>query len=92
FKGAMTEVSQLDHKALIEMHNYLTSVYEEGDARSMLIGVVQALHHPLSGVDSVSHTSIVIHFLSYLFPRFEHILLVQTGEKCLRGLHRFIQR
>ncbi|EFJ21446.1 hypothetical protein SELMODRAFT_106894, partial [Selaginella moellendorffii] len=70
FKGAMTEVSQLDHKALIEMHNYLTSVYEEGDARSMLIGVVQALHHPLSGVDIVSHTSIVIHFLSHLFSRF----------------------
>ncbi|EFJ11824.1 hypothetical protein SELMODRAFT_125696, partial [Selaginella moellendorffii] len=73
FKGAMTEVSQLDHRktfALIEMHNYLTSVYEEGDARSMLIGVVQALHHPLSGVDIVSHTSIVIHFLSCLFSRF----------------------
>ncbi|EFJ22534.1 hypothetical protein SELMODRAFT_39103, partial [Selaginella moellendorffii] len=59
FQGAMNEVSQLDHKALIEMHNYLTSAYEEGDARSMLIGVIQALHHALSGVDIVSHTSIV---------------------------------
>ncbi|EFJ10582.1 hypothetical protein SELMODRAFT_127954 [Selaginella moellendorffii] len=62
FKGVMNEVSQLDHKAVIEMHNYLTSVYEEGDARSTLIGLVQALHHARSGVDIVSGTRVRTHF------------------------------
>ncbi|XP_074555636.1 respiratory burst oxidase homolog protein A-like [Curcuma longa] len=37
FKGVMNEVAELDQRGIIEMHNYLTSVYEEGDARSALI-------------------------------------------------------
>ncbi|KAI8020220.1 hypothetical protein LOK49_LG04G00045 [Camellia lanceoleosa] len=41
FKGVMNEVAEMDHKGQIEMHNYLTSVYEEGDARSTLITMVQ---------------------------------------------------
>lgn len=40
------------------MHNYLTSVYEEGDARSALIMMVQALHHAKNGVDFVSGTRV----------------------------------
>lgn len=40
------------------MHNYLTSVYEEGDARSALITMVQALNHAKNGVDIVSGTSV----------------------------------
>lgn len=36
------------------MHNYLTSVYEEGDARSALIAMVQSLQHAKNGVDIVS--------------------------------------
>ncbi|KAH9288563.1 hypothetical protein KI387_032680, partial [Taxus chinensis] len=43
---------------VIEMHNYLTSVYEEGDARSALITMVQALNHAKHGVDNVSGTRI----------------------------------
>ena len=39
---------------VIEMHNYLTSVYEEGDARSALIAMVQSLQHAKNGVDIVS--------------------------------------
>jgi respiratory burst oxidase len=54
----MNEVAEIDVKAVIEMHNYLTSVYEEGDARSALITMVQALHHAKSGVDIVSGTRV----------------------------------
>lgn len=42
----------------IEMHNYLTSVYEEGDARSTLITMVQALNHAKHGVDILSGTRV----------------------------------
>ncbi|CAN6485763.1 unnamed protein product [Victoria cruziana] len=44
------------------MHNYLTSVYEEGDARSALITMVQALNHAKHGVDIVSGTRVRTHF------------------------------
>ncbi|CAI0387551.1 unnamed protein product [Linum tenue] len=49
-------------KGQIEMHNYLTSVYEEGDARSTLITMVQALNHAKHGVDIVSGTRVRTHF------------------------------
>lgn len=62
FKEVMNEVAELDKKATIEMHNHLTSVYEEGDARSALITMVQALHHARNGVDIVSGTRVRTHF------------------------------
>ncbi|KAL5718696.1 hypothetical protein ACHQM5_011573 [Ranunculus cassubicifolius] len=62
FKGVMNEVAELDRKGVIEMHNYLTSVYEEGDARSALITMVQALNHAKNGVDIVSGTRVRTHF------------------------------
>ncbi|KAJ7300204.1 hypothetical protein O6H91_06G050500 [Diphasiastrum complanatum] len=62
FKGVMNEVAEVDQKAVIEMHNYLTSVYEEGDARSALITMVQSLHHAKNGVDIVSGTRVRTHF------------------------------
>ncbi len=40
------------------MHNYLTSIYEEGDARSSLVTMLQALHHAKNGVDFVSGTRV----------------------------------
>ncbi|KAG6771966.1 hypothetical protein POTOM_023361 [Populus tomentosa] len=58
FKGVMDEVAEMDHKGQIELHNYLTSVYEEGDARSTLITMVQALNHAKHGVDIVSGTRV----------------------------------
>ncbi|KAK4492621.1 hypothetical protein RD792_003439 [Penstemon davidsonii] len=45
-------------KGVIEMHNYLTSVYEEGDARSALIAMVQSLQHAKNGVDVVSESRV----------------------------------
>lgn len=43
---------------VIEMHNYLTSVYEEGDARSALITMVQSLERAKKGVDVVSNSKV----------------------------------
>eukprot|EP01018_Ginkgo_biloba_P025161 Gb_40122 [translate_table: standard] len=62
FRGVMNEIAESDQKAVIEMHNYLTSVYEEGDARSALITLIQALHHAKSGVDILSGTRVRTHF------------------------------
>jgi len=45
---------------IIEMHNYLTSVYEEGDARSALIAMVQKLQHAKNGLDVVSQSRVLI--------------------------------
>ncbi|KAK4756855.1 hypothetical protein SAY87_006982 [Trapa incisa] len=62
FKGVMDEVAEMDHKGQIEMHNHLTSVYEECDARSALITMVQALNHAKHGVDILSGTRVRTHF------------------------------
>lgn len=47
---------ELQH--VIEMHNYLTSVYEQGDVRSALISMVQSLQHAKDGVDVVSQSRV----------------------------------
>ncbi|KAJ4826225.1 hypothetical protein Tsubulata_005788 [Turnera subulata] len=62
FKGVMDDIALNDHNNIIEMHNYLTSVYEQGDARSALIGMVQKLQHAKNGVDIVSNSRIRTHF------------------------------
>lgn len=45
---------------VIEMHNYLTSVYEEGDVRSALITLVQKLQHARNGVDVLSESRVLL--------------------------------
>ncbi|KAM7269087.1 hypothetical protein ACFE04_024584 [Oxalis oulophora] len=62
FKGIMDEVSEMDETKIIELHNYCTSVYEEGDARSALIAMLQSLHHAKNGIDVVSGTRVKSHF------------------------------
>ncbi|KAH6794805.1 NADPH/respiratory burst oxidase protein D [Perilla frutescens var. hirtella] len=62
FKGVMNDVAEMDHKGVIEMHNYCTSVYEEGDARSALIAMLQSINHAKNGVDVVSGTRVKSHF------------------------------
>jgi respiratory burst oxidase len=62
FKNVMDEVSITDRNKVIELHNYCTSVYEEGDARSALITMLQSLHHEKHGVDVVSGTRVMSHF------------------------------
>jgi respiratory burst oxidase len=60
FRGVMEEISDMDCRGQIELHNYLTSVYDEGDARSTLIKMVQALNHAKHGVDILSGTRVRI--------------------------------
>ncbi|KAK1398508.1 putative respiratory burst oxidase protein H [Heracleum sosnowskyi] len=62
FKGVMDDVAEHDFNNIIEMHNYLTSVYEEGDARSALITMVQTLERAKKGVDVVSNSKLITHF------------------------------
>ncbi|ONK58727.1 uncharacterized protein A4U43_C09F16040 [Asparagus officinalis] len=62
FRGVMNEVAETDKKGAIELHNHCTSVYEEGDARSALIAMLQSLHHAKSGLDVVSGTHVKSHF------------------------------
>nr|BAC41837.1 putative respiratory burst oxidase protein [Arabidopsis thaliana] len=62
FKNIMNEVAERDANRVIEMHNYCTSVYEEGDARSALIHMLQSLNHAKNGVDIVSGTRVMSHF------------------------------
>lgn len=62
FKGVMNEVAEEDHRGLIELHSYCTSVYEEGDARSALIAMLQSINHAKNGVDIVSGTRVMSHF------------------------------
>lgn len=52
--------SECSLQNVIEMHNYLTSVYEEGDARSALIAMVQSLQHAKNGLDIVSGSRVII--------------------------------
>ncbi|KAK4374677.1 hypothetical protein RND71_005354 [Anisodus tanguticus] len=62
FKGIMNELAEMDPTGVIEMHNYCTSVYEEGDARSALIAMLQSINHAKNGVDIVSGTRVKTHF------------------------------
>lgn len=47
------------------MHNYLTSVYEEGDVRSALIAMIQSLQHAKNGLDIVSGSRVFIYILPW---------------------------
>ncbi|XP_059644005.1 respiratory burst oxidase homolog protein C-like [Cornus florida] len=62
FKCLTNEVAEMDHEGVIEMHNYCTSVYEEGDARSALIAMLQSLNLAKNGVDVISGTRVKSHF------------------------------
>ncbi|CAN1254111.1 Respiratory burst oxidase homolog protein F [Linum perenne] len=79
FKGVMNEIADHDQRGVIEMHNYLTSVYEEGDARSTLITMVQALNHAKNGVDIVSGTSVRTHFAR---PNWKKVLSKLSSKHC----------
>ncbi|KAG6410660.1 hypothetical protein SASPL_128725 [Salvia splendens] len=62
FKGVMNEVVEMDHNRVIEMHNYCTNVYEEGNARSLLISKLQSIILAKSGIDIVAGTRVKSHF------------------------------
>ncbi|TKY55031.1 Respiratory burst oxidase-like protein A [Spatholobus suberectus] len=59
----MKEISNSTKKqSVVEMHNFLTSVHPEGDIRSALLSVIQALHLAKNGTDIFSRTPIHTHF------------------------------
>ncbi len=62
FKEVMNEMAELDYRGMIELNTYCTSVYEESDARSALIAMLQSLNHAKNGVDIVSGTRVKSHF------------------------------
>ncbi|KAH7528865.1 hypothetical protein FEM48_Zijuj05G0123200 [Ziziphus jujuba var. spinosa] len=63
FRDEMKEISNSDQKqSPIEVQNFLTSVYQEGDARSAFISAIQALYHAKHGIDIVSRTPVRTHF------------------------------
>ncbi|KAH9722198.1 Respiratory burst oxidase2 [Citrus sinensis] len=47
---------------VIEMHNFLSSVYQEGDGRSAILSVIQALHYARTGIDIISKTPMWTHY------------------------------
>ncbi|KAI7730183.1 hypothetical protein M8C21_022736 [Ambrosia artemisiifolia] len=64
------------------MHNYCTSVYEEGDARSALITMLQSLNHAKNGVDVVSGTRVKSHFAKPNWRSvYKRIALTHTGQR-----------
>ncbi|TVU00335.1 hypothetical protein EJB05_54230, partial [Eragrostis curvula] len=69
FKDVMDDVAKTDTEGVIEFHNYCTSVYEEGDARSAVITMLQSLNRAKhGGVDVVSGTKVNAHFARPNWP------------------------
>jgi respiratory burst oxidase len=62
FKGVMNEVTEEDHNGVIEIHNHLSSIFEEGDSRSTLISALQSLNYAKKGIDIVAGTRVKSHF------------------------------
>lgn len=90
FKGIMNEVAEMDEKRVIELHNYCTSVYEEGDARSALITMLQSLHHAKNGVDVVSGTRVKSHFAKPNWRQvYKKIALHHEGARVGKYLYLF---
>ncbi|KAI9099011.1 hypothetical protein K1719_024778 [Acacia pycnantha] len=82
FKGVMNEITENDSDGVIELHNYCTSVYEEGDARSALITMLQSLHHAKNGVDIVSGTRVKTHFARPNWRNvFKHVALKHPDQR-----------
>ncbi|XP_021720957.1 putative respiratory burst oxidase homolog protein J isoform X2 [Chenopodium quinoa] len=58
FKDVVDDIAQYDSDNVIEICYYLTSVYEEGDARSVLIQMVQSLQYARNRVDVISESQV----------------------------------
>ncbi|WVZ13062.1 hypothetical protein V8G54_017592 [Vigna mungo] len=74
FRDVMKEISNSTKKqSVVEMHNFLTNVHPEGDIRSALLSVIQALHLAKNGTDIVSRTpvsALLLSFGQYMFDAF----------------------
>ncbi|KAF3326281.1 respiratory burst oxidase protein F-like isoform X4 [Carex littledalei] len=83
FGDIMKEVSRMDkNQGVIEMYNYLTSVFQEGDKRSALISAIQALHFIKNGVDIISKTPVRTQFARPNWHRvFSGLATTHGGER-----------
>ncbi|KAF3943851.1 hypothetical protein CMV_029623 [Castanea mollissima] len=82
FEGVMNEVAESVCNEVIEIHNYCTSVYEEGDARSALITMLQSIQHAKTGMDIVSGTRVKTHFARPNWRNvFKNVALKHTNER-----------
>ncbi|XP_075659674.1 respiratory burst oxidase homolog protein B-like [Castanea sativa] len=82
FEGVMNEVAESVCNGVIEIHNYCTSVYEEGDARSALITMLQSIQHAKTGMDIVSGTRVKTHFARPNWRNvFKNVALKHTNER-----------
>uniref|UniRef100_A0ACD5U2T1 Uncharacterized protein n=1 Tax=Avena sativa TaxID=4498 RepID=A0ACD5U2T1_AVESA len=69
FSAVLDEVAAADTNGAIELHSHCSSVYEEGDARSALISMLQSLNHAKHGVDLVTGARVKTHFGRPDWPR-----------------------
>ncbi|KAE8683952.1 respiratory burst oxidase-like protein A-like isoform X2 [Hibiscus syriacus] len=59
FMDVMKEIAEANEKqSVVEIFNFLTSVYQEGDARSAFITVIQSLYQAKYGIDIISRTPV----------------------------------
>lgn len=59
--NALYKMASFD-QLVVEMHNFLTCMYKEEDARSTLLSAIQVLYHAKYGIDIVSQTPVHTHF------------------------------
>ena len=83
----MNEVAEKDKDGVIELHNHCSSVYEEGDARSALIVMLQELQHAKKGVDILSGTSVKTHFAHHDILRWTS---VRKSDCTTKNIYRFL--
>ncbi|XP_057422567.1 respiratory burst oxidase homolog protein B-like [Lotus japonicus] len=82
FKGLMNEIAENDKEGVIELHNYCTGVYKEGDDGSALITMLQSLYQSKYGVDKVSETRVKTHFGRPNWRNvFEHVSLKHPDKR-----------
>lgn len=76
FKSILNDVEEANKEGVVEIQIYCTGVYEEGEARSTLISMIQSLHHEKRGVDVVAGTHTKSHFGRAKWHRaFEHVVV-----------------
>lgn len=62
FKRIINEISRMDNRGQVEIHNYKTSVHEEGDNFSVFITMLRLLYRAKTGIDIISGTQYTSHF------------------------------
>lgn len=81
-KDIMNDAAEMDKYDVIDMHAYCTRVFEEDDARSALIKMVESLNHAKNGVDVVSASRVKTYFAKpNWFETYMHIALKHSGSR-----------